>query len=80
MEIGEYIRLHYNGSQAAFARHIGVSSPAVSMMKRNGFIIIDGRIWSARRNLPAPPVTPPAYPLPRSGRGNPRVVKKKKPA
>lgn len=80
MEIAEYIKRYYNGSQAAFARDIGVSSQAVSKMKRFGFIVQDGRIWSARRKLPAPPKLPPPYPLPRSGRGNPRVLKKKKPA
>lgn len=65
MLIEDYIKNHYNGSQAAFARDIGVSSQAVSKMKSLGFIVEDGRIWSARRKLPSPPLSPPAKPAPR---------------
>lgn len=59
MKIEDYIKRHYNGSQAAFARDIGVSSQAVSKMKQNGFIIQGMTIYSARRKLPPPPTRIP---------------------
>lgn len=58
MSLTEYIDAYYNGSQAAFARDIGVSSQAVSKMKAQGFIVVDGAIWSMRRVLPDPSLPP----------------------
>ena len=51
MQLIEYINKHYDGNQAAFARAQDVKPPQVSQWIDKGFIVIDHKLYSHRRNL-----------------------------
>lgn len=46
----EYIRIHY-GSQKAFAESQGIKTSQVTQWKNKGFIVVDGVLYSPRRDL-----------------------------
>ncbi|ENL8185144.1 hypothetical protein AB6F95_004628 [Salmonella enterica] len=52
MPIFEYIKLHFDGNQSAFGRAVGVAPAQVTQWIKGGFIVLDGAIWSKRRDLP----------------------------
>ncbi|HFF8537508.1 TPA: hypothetical protein ACGEYK_001638 [Raoultella ornithinolytica] len=49
-----YIEKHYDGSQAAFARAVGVKPPQVTQWIDKKFIVVDHELYSPRRILPDP--------------------------
>ncbi|NIG47334.1 helix-turn-helix domain-containing protein [Klebsiella sp. Ap-873] len=49
-----YIEKYYGGSQAAFARAVGVKPPQVTQWIDKKFIVVDHELYSPRRNLPNP--------------------------
>jgi len=51
MVLTDYINKYYGGNQAAFARAQGVKPPQVSQWIDKGFIVIDHRLYSHRRDL-----------------------------
>lgn len=52
MTLQEYINQHYNGSQAEFARAAGVQRQQVTQWISKKFIVVDGALYSPRRELP----------------------------
>lgn len=50
----EYINKYYGGSQAAFARALGVKPQQVTQWIDKGFIVVDHKLYSHRRDLPEP--------------------------
>lgn len=54
MQLIEYIEKHYNGSQADFARAQGVQAPQITQWIKKGFIVVDGVLYSPRRELEWP--------------------------
>jgi len=51
MTLTDYINKHYKGNKAAFARSQGVKPPQVSQWIEKGFIVIDHKLYSFRREL-----------------------------
>ena len=51
MALIEYIKEHYSGNQAAFARAQGVKPPQVTQWINADFIVVDGWLYSPRREL-----------------------------
>ncbi|HHG1746617.1 TPA: helix-turn-helix domain-containing protein [Klebsiella pneumoniae] len=54
MPLIEYIEKYYGGSQATFARAVGVKPPQVTQWIEKKFIVVDHNLYSPRRVLPAP--------------------------
>jgi len=48
--LSDYIK-RVHGTQQAFADVEGVLKQAVTRMLSSGYIVVDGAIWSKRRNL-----------------------------
>lgn len=46
-----YIRQHYSGNQAAFARANGVTPQQITQWINKEFIVVDGVLYSPRRKL-----------------------------
>ena len=51
MELIDYIQKHHGGNQAAFARKQGVKPQQVTQWIEKGFIVVDGVLYSPRREL-----------------------------
>ena len=47
----EWIDLHFNGNQRAFAAAQGVQPPQVTQWIQKDFIAVDGQLYSPRREL-----------------------------
>lgn len=47
----EFIDLHFDGNQRAFAAAQGVQPPQVTQWIQKDFIVFDGRLYSPRREL-----------------------------
>lgn len=47
----EFIDLHFGGNQRAFAAAQGVQPPQVKQWIQKGFIVVDGQLYSPRREL-----------------------------
>lgn len=47
----KYIELNFNGSQAAFARHVGVKPQQVTQWIDKKFIVVDNILYSPRRTI-----------------------------
>jgi DNA-binding transcriptional regulator YdaS (Cro superfamily) len=51
MNLETYITLKHGDNQAAFARAQGVAPPQVSQWIRKGFIVVNDKLYSPRREL-----------------------------
>ncbi|EHJ9825988.1 hypothetical protein U0E17_000663 [Salmonella enterica] len=51
MKLTEYIEKHFNGNKAEFARHEGVLAPQVHKWIAMDCVVIDGVLYSPRREL-----------------------------
>lgn len=51
MKITEYIDKYFNGNKAEFARHEGVLPPQVHKWIGMGCVVIDGKLYSPRRDM-----------------------------
>lgn len=51
MKLTEYIDKYFDGSKAEFARAEGVKPPQIHQWIDKGFIVIDGVLYSPRRDL-----------------------------
>lgn len=49
--LDEFIVKHYSGNKAAFARANGVLAQQVTQWINSGFIVVDGVLYSQRREL-----------------------------
>lgn len=47
----EFIDLHFDGNQRAFAAAQGVKPQQVTQWLKKGFIVVDGELYSHRRKL-----------------------------
>lgn len=56
MTLIEYIEQHYDGVKARFARATGVERQQVTQWIDKGFIVVDGVLYSPRRELPSPKI------------------------
>lgn len=52
MKLKEYIDIHHGGSQIRFAEFLGVNAQQVCLWSRLGYIMIDGWMYSPRREIP----------------------------
>ncbi|WP_162940856.1 hypothetical protein [Pectobacterium parmentieri] len=48
----EFIKDHFGGNQAAFARHMGVRPQKVQDWLNAGWLVIDNQLCSPRREIP----------------------------
>lgn len=55
--LAQYIREHH-GTVTRFARHIGVTQPAVSRWMKAGWLVWRGRLYAPRNSIPDHPITP----------------------
>nr|WP_147195986.1 helix-turn-helix domain-containing protein [Pantoea sp. CCBC3-3-1] len=51
MPLTEYIAARFGGNQSEFARHVGVNRQQVTRWINEGFIVVDGILYSPRRNI-----------------------------
>jgi len=51
MPLIDFIKQQYGGNQAAFARAQGVEPPQVTQWINKDFIVVDGWLYSPRREL-----------------------------
>ncbi len=49
--LANYIASNYRGSQRAFAEAQGVKPPQVTQWINKGFVVVDGVLYSPRREL-----------------------------
>lgn len=54
MKLIKYIEKHYDGNQKAFAASQGVKPQQVTQWLKKDFIVIDGLLYSPRRELEYP--------------------------
>jgi hypothetical protein len=47
----EFIDLHFDGNKSAFAAAQGVQPPQVTQWIQKDFIVVDGQLYSPRREL-----------------------------
>lgn len=47
----QHIKDAHSGSQVAFAQHCGVKPPQVTQWIAKGFIVVDGKLYSPRRDI-----------------------------
>ncbi|EAW3492547.1 hypothetical protein LDU51_001961 [Salmonella enterica] len=52
MKLTDYIEKHYDGNKTEFARQVGVKPPQVHQWIEMKCIVIDGVMYSPRRELP----------------------------
>jgi hypothetical protein len=52
MRLLEYIAAHHGGNQSEFARHMEVNRHQVSKWVADGWIVVDGKLYSPRRDIP----------------------------
>lgn len=52
MGLLKYIEENFAGSQAEFARQAGVSRQQVTQWINKEFIVVDGKLYSPRRDIP----------------------------
>ncbi|MDC9607124.1 hypothetical protein [Xenorhabdus griffiniae] len=50
----DYVKVYYQGVKAEFARKQGVSPQQVSQWIKQGFVVIDHKLYSWRRDLIKP--------------------------
>ncbi len=55
MPLKNYIDKNYDGNQSAFARAVGRSRQQVQQWIDGNYIVIDGKLYSPRRDIPTPP-------------------------
>ncbi len=53
MTLQEYIKLHYNGNNAEFARACEVKPQQITQWINKGFIVVGDQLYSPRRWLPS---------------------------
>lgn len=53
MKLTEYIDKNFNGNKAEFARHMGVKAPQVHQWIAMECIVVDGVMYSPRREIPS---------------------------
>lgn len=51
MKLIEFIKKYYGGNRSEFARANGVTPQHVNDWLKGDYIVIDGRLYSPRRNL-----------------------------
>ena len=51
MSLLEHIKENYDGNQAAFARSEGVKRSQITQWINKGFIVVNGVLYSPRREL-----------------------------
>lgn len=51
MPLLQYIEEKFDGNQAEFARHAGVMSQQVTQWIKKGFIVVNGTLYSPRRDI-----------------------------
>lgn len=51
MELAEYIEKYFNGNKSAFARHEGVDPSQVHQWIKMGCIVLNGKMYSPRRDM-----------------------------
>ena len=51
MTLSQYIYMHHDGVKAAFARAQGVSPAQVTQWLKKDCVVVDGRLYSFRREL-----------------------------
>jgi hypothetical protein len=54
MRLIEYITIHFAGNKAEFARHMDVLPQQVTKWINDEWIVVDGKIYSPRRDIPSP--------------------------
>lgn len=52
MTLREYIEKNFHGNQAEFGRHMGVRPQKVQDWINSGWIVIDSKLCSVRREIP----------------------------
>lgn len=52
MHLTDYIAAYFGGNKAAFARHMDVHPQQVTKWINDGWAIMDGRLYSPRRDIP----------------------------
>lgn len=52
MPLLQYIEEKFSGNQAEFARQAGVLRPQVTQWINKGFIVVEGKLYSPRRDIP----------------------------
>lgn len=52
MTLRDYIEKHYGGSPSALAHALGVQRQQVQQWLDKGFIVVNGALYSKRRDLP----------------------------
>jgi hypothetical protein len=52
MSLIDYIAAHFGGNQSEFARHMGVSRQKVNGWISDGWIVVDDKLYSPRRDIP----------------------------
>ncbi len=51
MTLIEYINANFCGNQSEFARHMGVNRQKVNGWIASGWIVVDGKLYSPRREV-----------------------------
>lgn len=51
MPLIDYIAANFGGNQSAFARHAGVIPQQVTKWINAGWIVVDGKLYSPRREI-----------------------------
>lgn len=54
MQLLDHIAAHYGGNQSAFARAQGVPRQQITKWVNMGCIVVDGKLYSPRRELNQP--------------------------
>ncbi len=52
MSLHDYINKYYNGNQRRFAEAVGVKPPQVTQWLAKDMVVVDGKLYSYRRDLP----------------------------
>ena len=58
LDLIDYIALHHSGNQAAFGRTQGVKPQQVTKWLDMGCIVVDGKLYSPRRDIDLPDEAP----------------------
>ena len=52
MPLIDYIAANFAGNQSAFARHMSRSRQKVNGWIKDGWIVVDGKLYSPRQDIP----------------------------
>lgn len=52
MSLTEYINIYFSGNKSAFARHMARSRQKVNGWIKDGWIVVDGKLYSPRQDIP----------------------------